>query len=52
MKLIKYLIILILVVSIISCTNEESIRRTSNMLETKIAQYAKTEIKYDENLLR
>ena len=50
MKLTKYLIILILAASIISCTSENQ-KKDSNMLESKIAQYAKTDIKYDANLL-
>ena len=50
MKSAKYLIILLLLVFTSSCMNKEN-NKEANMLETKIAQYARTDVKYDKNLL-
>ena len=50
MKLFNYAVIIILFLLIIACSSEKKMK-DSNMLESKIAQYAKTDIKYDQNLL-
>ena len=50
MKSAKYLIISLLLVFTVSCMNKEN-NKDTNMLEKKIAQFAKTDVKYDENLL-
>ena len=50
MKLFNYAVIIILFSIIIACSSEKT-KKDSNMFESKIAQYAKTDIKYDDNLL-
>jgi Peptidase family M49 len=50
MKTNLWVTLLILVFGIASCSNQKETKDT-NMLDSKIAQYAKTDVKYDENLL-
>jgi hypothetical protein len=50
MKQRIYFLITFLVITVFSCSKQNEIK-DSNMLDAKIAQYVKTEVKYDENLL-
>lgn len=50
MKLTTIISVLFLIVISISCSNQKDSKEL-NMLESKINQYVKTEIKYDESLL-
>jgi len=50
MKITLWILTITLLMGLSSCSNQNEMKDT-NMLESKIAQYVKTEIKYDKNLL-